>query len=39
MIRNSLEAYLPLILKQQAAVAQPELKQVSLTNITVENHE
>ena len=39
MLRNCLEAYLPLIRKQQAAVAQPELKQVSLTDITVENHE
>ena len=39
MLRNCLEAYLPLIRKQQAAAAQPELKQVSLTDITVENHE
>jgi len=43
MLRDCLEAYLPLIRKQQAAgrvQQQPDLEQVSLTtDLTVENHE
>ncbi len=39
MLYSCLEAYLPLIRRQLAEQAQPELQQVSITDLTVENNE